>query len=228
MNGSTDGGTPGVYVDSTCGDSANPARGGRLRLRFGGTFSASQGALQVAATSGWLVERDLAGDTTAFSNVAAGNDWDQAEFFLSAEQMSIQAAAPVLVTTGVGRFNAWDLRHAFVDGVECMFRIPRSWKSFSVTVKWVSEAGGAGNVVWVVFAANPKAGDILNTMSFPTGTVTTAGGAQYVLTDSQVLGFLPPANNEFTTIAIQRNGSAGGDTLVGAVGVLGVLVRRTG
>lgn len=136
----------------------------------------------------------------------------------------------------IGLWPTWSLHHGAVDCVNWTGLLPQDWLTCAVTAVWSNTLGDTGNALLVLKSGTVT---VANFAASPTNLATalSTGGTQTVASPSAdhvastLMGSLTCNNGDAPrvgwNIGIERNGSAGGDTLTGdVVGLLGVYLYR--
>lgn len=142
------------------------------------------------------------------------------------DDFKIIGANPPTYAAIAGIFWGWSMVAGNSDqAIIVQFQIPRNYRvSHSVKLRWTNNSAGAGNVVWRAAYQNINDGSTLAVLGANTTLAAIAAPAQNVLKETTIALTLPVAvvPGQYVQIAVNRLGLDAGNTLAGAVAVIGI------
>lgn len=136
--------------------------------------------------------------------------------------------SPALGSPG-GTVEAWLYANAVSAYLMLNVRVPDTWSAVDITIFWVNNGAGAGNVKWDYLAKTFAIG--ANLTGAPQDFATTvAASAQNLLASTKLTaaaGAFPCVPGSLLTIRIERDGANAADTLANGVGLLGILLQSS-
>lgn len=122
-------------------------------------------------------------------------------------------------------WSYWLLDSATQEAVGAVLHIPTGWSTVDIDVWWVNAGAGAGDVVLGYRRDSPGEGGALGTGA-ASGSATVTASAQNIVKKTTVGTGVSVSSLSLAGIAVERNGSAGADTLGNDIGVLAVVIRK--
>lgn len=208
-------------------------------LQFDGALTLTHGAALVL--QGATNMTTAAGDIVAFISEGSGN-WRELSrrtaavggvtrtrnIFIPATAFVANAGGPSFSVRTYYVPFAFDA--AATEGVATQWAVPEDYASGAATVKlwWTSPGAVAGNVVWKAYFGAVAAGEVLNPPpTLATNSNTIASPLNELLAISTLTSSVTPLAGEIFTIAIERTGGDGADTLAGDAWMVGVEIEYT-
>lgn len=188
--------------------------------------------IRVADASGWKV-----GGNTEIGEgtwVESGNTFYPVQrIFLPASAMrNAYFASATAFAIVQSKWPSWTMADAVLNqNVGLEMSIPADWKAFDMYIYWAGNGVNAGNVSWGGSFQQAGAGDLLSAAVTQNYAVVAAVAAQFEVVKTKVT---PAARTFFDTLDhskiqsvwVNRDGTAGADTLIDGVALLGLELVR--
>ena len=149
--------------------------------------------------------------------------------WVPAQMFTATVGSPTLSFTSTGLIPGWLLDATSDETVTSVVHLPKTWATFTCTIRWTNVGAGSGNVVWIKERRTPDLASGVTLVSTAGGSTspTVAAPAQWVVAASTLSGALSaPTTDVPVGVSIGRVGSTGADTLANDVLFMGVTLDR--